>query len=112
MSGYNVLIVLVAALLLGAFGWTITPRGKYQTCVLSESGTGLTLRGELTSPVQSHTDQYSSDDYLLLHHVGGDISGSAPSVDWCVFVSLNWASCHGSHTLRAAPKRADVRFET
>lgn len=31
MSGYNVLIVLVAAILLAAFSWTITPRGKHQT---------------------------------------------------------------------------------
>lgn len=31
MSGYNVLIVLVASLLLGAFSWALTPKGQYQT---------------------------------------------------------------------------------
>ncbi|KAG8921221.1 H(+)-transporting V0 sector ATPase subunit e [Tulasnella sp. 419] len=33
MSGYSVLIVLLAALLLGAFGWTVTPKGQYQVLI-------------------------------------------------------------------------------
>ena len=31
MSGYSVLVVFVAALLLAAFSWVITPKGQYQT---------------------------------------------------------------------------------
>ncbi|KIO34668.1 hypothetical protein M407DRAFT_240502 [Tulasnella calospora MUT 4182] len=57
MSGYNVLIVLVAAILLAAFSWTITPRGKHQTLIRSSVLLSITccyLMWSITYMAQLH----------------------------------------------------------